>query len=45
MERGDVNVRDIFEAGLFYVGIPAVTLYPLGFVGLGVEMWNDPFFP
>ena len=30
---------------LFYVGIPTVTLYPLGFVGLGLQMWNDPLFP
>jgi hypothetical protein len=40
-----VKVRDIVEAGLFYVGIPAGTLYPLGFVALSVQMWRDPFFP
>ena len=25
------------EGGLLYVGIPAVTLYPLGFIALGRE--------
>ena len=41
----DVNLRHTLESLLFYVGIPTVTLYPLGFVGLGLQMWNDPFFP
>lgn len=40
-----VNLRHTLEGMLFYVGIPTVTLYPLGFVGLGLQMWNDPFFP
>jgi hypothetical protein len=31
--------------GLLYIGIPAVTLYPLGFVALGVQLWRDPSFP
>lgn len=30
---------------LLYVGNPAVTLYPLGFVALGIQLWRDPFFP
>jgi hypothetical protein len=30
---------------LLYVGVPAVTLYPLGLVGLGIRMWRDPLFP
>ena len=37
--------RDIVELVLLYVGIPAVTLYPLGFVALGIQLWRDPFFP
>ena len=37
--------RSIVEAGLLYLGIPAVTLYPLGFVGLGIQLWRDPYFP
>lgn len=41
----DVNLRHTLEGALFYVGIPTVTLYPLGFVGLGLQLWNDPFFP
>ena len=45
MEPRGVKVRDLVGAVLFYVGIPAVTLYPLGFVALSVQMWRDPFFP
>lgn len=41
----DVNLRHTLEGALFYVGIPTDTLYPLGFVGLGLQMWSDPFFP
>ena len=41
----DVNLRHTLEGALFYVGIPTVTLYPLGFVGLGLQMRSDPFFP
>ena len=41
----DVNLRQTLEGALFYLGIPTVTLYPLGFVGLGLQMRNDPFFP
>jgi hypothetical protein len=37
--------RDLVETLLLYVGIPAFTLYPLGFVALGIEMLRDPFFP
>lgn len=37
--------RDLVETSLLYVGIPAFTLYPLGFVALGIEMLRDPFFP
>ncbi len=40
-----MKVKDIVEAVLLYVGIPAITLYPLGFVALGLQMWRDPFFP
>lgn len=43
--RGEGKVRSIAESVLFYVGIPAATLYPLGFLGLGIQMWRDPLFP
>jgi hypothetical protein len=38
-------LRDILEGFLFYVGIPALTLYPLGFVALCLQMWRDQLFP
>ena len=44
-QKGGINPRDLVEGGLLYVGIPAVTLYPLGFVALGVQLWRDPSFP
>jgi hypothetical protein len=37
--------RDLIETIILYVGVPALTLYPLGFVALGLEMLRDPFFP
>ena len=37
--------KEIVEATLLYVGVPAITLYPLGFVALGLQMWRDPLFP
>ena len=40
-----MRVKDLVEVGLLYVGIPAVTLYPLGFAGLFVQLWSDRFFP
>jgi hypothetical protein len=39
------NTRAIVELVLLYLGVPAVTLYPLGFVALGIQLWRDPFFP
>ena len=33
------------EGGLLYIGIPAVTLYPLGFIALGIQLCRDPSFP
>ena len=44
MQEGK-KTRDIAEVALLYVGVPAVTLYPLGFVALGIQLWRDPFFP
>lgn len=32
------SLRDILERFLFYIGIPALTLYPLGFIALCVQM-------
>lgn len=40
-----MKLRDLIEQGLLYVGVPAITLYPLGFVALGIQLWRDPFFP
>jgi hypothetical protein len=31
-----LKVKDIVEAALLYVGVPAITLYLLGFVALGL---------
>jgi hypothetical protein len=39
------KTRDLVEALLFYVGVPAATLYPLGFAGLFFQMWSDQLFP
>lgn len=39
------SLRDVFGGLLFYVGIPAATLYPLGFVALSLQLWRDPDFP
>ena len=44
MQAG-TKTRDIVEVALLYVAVPAVTLYPLGFVGLGLQLWRDLFFP
>jgi hypothetical protein len=38
-------LRDILGGLLFYIGIPAVTLYPLGFMALSLQIWRDPDFP
>jgi peptidoglycan/LPS O-acetylase OafA/YrhL len=43
--QGSIKPRDLVEGGLLYIGIPAVTLYPLGFIALGVQLWRDPAFP
>jgi hypothetical protein len=39
------KTRDLLETLLFYVGVPAATLYPLGFAGLFFQMWSDQLFP
>ena len=28
-----------------YVGIPAALVYPLGVLGVGIQVWRDPLFP
>jgi hypothetical protein len=45
MEQGENRVRSFAESVLFYVGIPAALLYPLGVVGVGIQLWRDPLFP
>src|SRR5919199_1099123 len=44
-QYGEKRVRSVAESGLFYVGIPAAALYPLGVVGVGIQLWRDPLFP
>jgi hypothetical protein len=39
------NARSLAEAAIFYVGIPAALLYPLGGLGVGIQLWLDPLFP
>src|SRR5215210_4885619 len=39
------SFRDILGGALFYFGIPAITLYPLGFMALSLQLWRDPDFP
>jgi hypothetical protein len=44
-QHEEKNVRSLAESVLFYVGIPAALLYPLGVMGVGIQMWRDPLFP
>ena len=44
-QQGEKKVRGVAESALFYVGIPAAALYPLGVLGIGLELWRDPLFP
>jgi hypothetical protein len=44
-QHGEKQVRSLAESVLFYVGIPAAALYPLGVLGVGIQMWRDPLFP
>jgi len=39
------SLRDILGGALFYIGIPAATLYPLGFMALSLQLWRDADFP
>jgi hypothetical protein len=41
-QHGEERVRSLAESVLFYVGIPAALLYPLG---VGLQMSQDPLFP
>ena len=45
MEQEEKRVRSVAEYALFYVGIPAAALYPLGVLGVGIQLWRDPLFP
>ena len=40
-----VKSRNIAEQALLYIGIPAITLYPLGLVTLAIQLCLDPSFP
>jgi hypothetical protein len=44
-EHGEKKVRSLAESVIFYVGIPAALLYPLGVLGVGIQLWRDPLFP
>jgi hypothetical protein len=44
-EHQEKKVRSLAESVLFYVSIPAVLLYPLGVLGVGIQLWKDPLFP
>jgi hypothetical protein len=44
-QHEEKNVRSLAASVLFYVGIPAALLYPLGVLGVGIQMWRDPLFP
>jgi hypothetical protein len=44
-QHEEKNVRSLAESVLFYVGIPAALLYPLGVMGVGIQMWRDPLYP
>jgi hypothetical protein len=44
-QESPLKGRDLIETMILYVGVPALTLYPLGFVALGLEMLRDPFSP
>lgn len=37
--------RSVAEQALLYIGIPAITLYPLGLVTLAIQLCLDPSFP
>ena len=45
MKQGENRVRSFAESVLFYGGIPVAALYPLGVVGVGIQLWRDPMFP
>jgi hypothetical protein len=45
MEQGEKRVRSFAESVLFYVGFPVAALYPLGVLGVGIQLWRDPLFP
>src|SRR5919206_2397773 len=44
-QHPEKRVRGVAESALFYVGIPAAALYPLGVLGIGIQLWRDPLFP
>lgn len=40
-QQEGIQFKGLVEGALLYVGIPAVTLYPLGFIALGVQLWRE----
>ena len=39
------KTKTVAELALVYIGIPGVTLYPLGLVALIIQLLRDPYFP
>jgi hypothetical protein len=39
------STKGLVELALLYVGIPGITLYPLGIVALLIQLLRDPHFP
>ena len=44
-EHEEKKVRSLAESVVFYVGSPAAIVYPLGVLGVGIQLWRDPLFP
>jgi hypothetical protein len=41
-QHEEKNVRSLAESAIFYVGIPAALLYPLGVLGVGLQIGEGP---
>lgn len=43
--RSERSFRSLAENFAVFIGIPALTLYPLGFVSLWIQLMAAPYFP
>jgi hypothetical protein len=41
-QHEEKNVRSLAESAIFYVGIPAALLYPLGVLGVDLQIGEGP---